>query len=165
MAPIVFLDLEASGLGQASWPIEAGWCFLTGKPSAMLIAPHEDWPDAAWDPAAEDLHGIDLKKLQRSGKPVGEVCNAMNEALKGARVFSDAPDWDGFWLYRLFSAAKARQQFQLCDFADLFENVSPERFRKAKEIAQKEAPHSHRAAADVLHMRLLYQRAGAAIDD
>jgi hypothetical protein len=165
LSRIAFIDLEASGLGTASWPIEVGWCFTTGRPDAILIKPDEDWAEEAWDPAAEILHGISRKKLARSGKSPGEVCARVNQALAGARVYSDAPDWDGFWLYRLFSAVKMRQAFKLLDFADLFDLVSPEAFAQAKEQAQAKAPHRHRARDDVLHMRLLYEFAGAVRGD
>lgn len=131
----------------------------------MLIKPHEDWPDAAWDPAAENIHGIKRTKLLRAGKALDDVCNRMNEALSGHCVYSDAPDWDGFWLYRLYSAAKIRQGFALQDFGDLFTNASATHIEQAKAAATKKAPHKHRAKADVLHMRVLFEIAGTAPDD
>ncbi len=85
----------------------------------------------------------------------------MNEALAGASVYSDAPDWDGFWLYRLFDAARIRQSFQLLDFAELLAGVSGDQLLAAKAIAEKKAPHRHRARADVLHMRAFYQHIAA----
>ena len=157
MQPIAFIDLEASGLGAASWPVEVGWCFLDGAPTSMLVRPDENWPDDAWDPAAAALHGLTRGELKKRGAPAQTICNAMNEALAGAVVYSDAPDWDGFWLYRLFSAAKARQAFQVFDFADLFEAAPPVQYEKARAAARKSAPHRHRAKDDVLHMRALYQ--------
>ncbi len=93
------------------------------------------------------------------------MCNRINETLRGRAVYSDAPDWDGFWLYRLFSAAKIRQQFALHDFAELFAAASPEAFAAAKASADQTAPHRHRAKEDVLHMRALFELAGAARDD
>lgn len=123
----------------------------------MLIEPDERWSDAAWDPAAEALHGLTRAKLARAGRPARPVCEAMNDALAGAAVYSDAPDWDGFWLYRLFEAARVRRQFDLRNFAELFESVSPARFDEAKARAQAKTPHRHRARPDVLHMRALYR--------
>lgn len=123
----------------------------------MLIRPAENWADDAWDPAAEALHGLSRRKLERAGLAPQAVCEAMNDALADAAVYSDAPDWDGFWLYRLYEAARARQSFKLLNFADLFENVPAELFLEAKAKAEKKAPHRHRARADVLHMRVLYR--------
>ncbi len=84
----------------------------------------------------------------------------MNDALSGAAVYSDAPEWDGFWLYRLFDAAKVRRRFELLNFADLFERIPPAAFLEAKAEVQKKTPHRHRASDDVLHMRALYRLAG-----
>ncbi len=126
----------------------------------MLIRPIESWPDDAWDPAAEALHGISRKKLGRAGKSPCYICERMNAALADAAVYSDAPDWDGFWLYRLFEAAKIRRRFDLLNFADLFPDAAPEAFRAAKDRASAETPHKHRAKADVLHMRTLYKLVG-----
>ncbi len=123
----------------------------------MLIRPAENWLEAAWDPSAEALHGLARRKLERAGLAPEAVCEAMNHALAGAMVYSDAPDWDGFWLYRLYEAARARQTFKLSHFADLFEKIPAERFQEARIRAEKKAPHRHRARADVLHMRALYR--------
>ena len=122
----------------------------------MLVKPAESWSDDAWDPDAEALHGLSRRKLERAGQDPAAVCKVMNNVLGDAAVFSDAPDWDGFWLYRLFEAARVRQSFKLLNFADLFENIPVEQFRAAKTQAEKKAPHRHRARPDVLHMRVLY---------
>ncbi len=131
----------------------------------MLIKPAESWLDEAWDPAAEALHGISRQKLARAGKAPHSVCEAMNDGLSDAAVYSDAPDWDGFWLYRLFDVARVRRRFELLNFADLFERVPAERFREAKALAEKQAPHRHRARADVLHMRTLHRLAGDGVGE
>ncbi|MEO1252396.1 MAG: hypothetical protein AAFW81_08630 [Pseudomonadota bacterium] len=161
MSAIAFIDLEASGLGPASWPIEVGWCFVEGAPSTFLIKPDAGWSDEAWEPAAEALHGVARTNLDVDGVATGEICTALNAALKDAVVYSDAPDWDGFWLYRLFAAAKMRQRFELRDFAELFAAILPAEFEAAKVAASDLAPHRHRAAADVLHMRALFAAAQA----
>lgn len=156
MREIAFLDIEASGLGALSWPIEAGWCFLRGTPQTMLIKPSVEWRKEAWDPAAEQLHGIPFSLIDRTGRSPADVCRAMNEAFKNADVYSDAPDWDGFWLYRLYGAARMRQSFKLSDFAELFAHIPPRQFARSKLQAEQSAPHRHRAEDDVLHMRVLY---------
>lgn len=156
MAKIAFIDLEASGLGADSWPIEVGWCFPQGDPSAHLIRTAKDWRDTAWDPNAEALHGISREVLARSGEEPKAVCAALNDALSGVKVYSDAPDWDGYWLYRLYQAANMRQAFELWDFRELFENLSVTAMKEAAVEASKVAPHRHRASDDVLHMQTLF---------
>lgn len=159
MDKVAFIDLEASGLGPASWPIEVGWCMETGEPQAHLIAPAPAWRSDAWDEKAEALHGITLASLTASGKPAPDVCNMLNDELDGARVYSDAPDWDGFWLYRLFTAAGVRQRFALVHFADIFNGMAAREIDALIAAAEKTAPHRHRAREDVLHMRAVYELA------
>lgn len=156
MNKFAFIDLEASGLGPASWPIEVGWCFPDGSPDALLIKPAEDWADEAWDRKAEALHGLSQETLHKNGHRIELVCERLNASLSEIDVFSDAPDWDGFWLYRLFSAAGAKQGFELKDFGDLLSSFEPEKVSAAIVAATKTAPHRHRAREDVLHMKAVY---------
>lgn len=156
---IAFIDLEASGLGSKSWPVEVAWTFTEGPPAAFLIRPDEAWPDEAWEEGAEALHGISRDDLRRDGVSIREVCTALNQALAEAEVFSDAPDWDGFWLIRLFTAGGVRQEFSIHDYAKL---VSPIIADQGKEILARAAhlaPRRHRAGADVTHLQTLYRLA------
>ena len=156
LSDIAFIDLEASGLSARSWPIEVGWCFLEGEPQCHLIKPDGVWSLEDWSPAAEALHGIAHKELVRKGEDAAKLCNRLNEGLRGKTVYSDAPDWDGFWLYRLFQAGKARQAFELKDLNRLLHDAAPEAADKAIDAANAATPRMHRAAADVLHLRSLY---------
>ncbi|MBI1366917.1 MAG: hypothetical protein GC153_13300 [Alphaproteobacteria bacterium] len=154
-----FIDLEASGLGAKSWPVEVGWAFETGEPTSMLVRPDNSWSDDAWDPKAEALHGLSRDRLEREGRPAQDVCAAMNAALAGCEVYSDAPDWDGFWLFRLYSAAGAKQAFALRDYGRLMRPLTagcePALFVRASRLA----PRRHRAAADARHLQTLYRLA------
>ena len=162
MAEVAFIDLEASGLGANSWPIEVGWGWPDGEPRAYLINPSDDWPEAAWDPRAEDLHKIPLQELRDSGEPIEEICAALNKDLTGLTVYSDAPDWDAFWLYRLFQAGGVRQAFKLTDFREAFVGMASERMSEIIKKADAIAPHIHRAAPDVRHMQVLFDLAKTA---
>jgi hypothetical protein len=156
---IAFIDLEASGLSARSWPIEVGWCFAGAKPEALLIKPFADWSLDEWSTDAEALHGISHKKIAAKGADPIVVCEKLNAALAGKEVFSDAPDWDGFWLYRLFQAAKLRQVFKLSDLNGLFRTTPPAKLDAILLEAAKRAPRKHRAAADVVHMRTIFELA------
>ena len=153
------MDLEASGLSARSWPIEVGWCFADGAPKAMFIRPDDAWSLDDWDENAEALHGVAYDVLLKDGLAPGEVCEELNEALAGKLVFSDAPDWDGFWLYRLFQAAKVRQRFIVSDFSAIFHATPLEKMESFIAKAERVAPRTHRAIPDVLHMRALYTMA------
>lgn len=159
MKDIAFIDLEASGLGARSWPIEAGWCYGAGAPQAMLIKPDSSWPLDQWDESAEALHGVPYEELVASGAEPAEVCETLNRALAGRIVYSDAPDWDGFWFYRLFQAGGMRQAFSVRDFFEVFRAMAPEALDEIVDEANRTAPRAHRAIPDVLHMRALYDLA------
>ena len=154
---IAFIDLEASGLNAQSWPIEVGWCFLEGAPTAHLVKPDSDWSLDAWDEKAEALHGVSQSVLLKKGLEPEQICLALNEALKDKKVYSDAPDWDGFWLYRLFKATKIRQAFELSDFQEFFSDMEMDEIDALRNEASRLAPHNHRATDDVLHMRMLHR--------
>jgi hypothetical protein len=156
---VAFVDLEASGLGSKSWPLEVGWALAEGEPSSMLIRPDSSWTDDARDDAAQRLHGLDRAILERDGRSPQEVCDAMNEALGDAEVYSDAADWDGFWLFRLFSAGGVRQSFTLRDFGRLMRPLAGAREEELLRRAARLAPRRHRAAADARHLQTLYRLA------
>lgn len=153
---LIFIDLEASGLSASSWPIEIGWVSFEGAAKSILIKPHESWPLTAWDPSAEALHGISLDKLSQKGRTCPEVCELVNADLRGKTVYSDAPDWDSFWLMRAFRACEMKPSFIVADFLSLFPSgLTPEAIAKAEAIS----PRAHRAAADAEHLRTLYNMA------
>lgn len=161
MRPIAFIDLEASGLGARSWPVEVGWAGLAGDVHAILVQPHPAWPEEAWDMRAEALHGLTRETLEQSGKAAPEICQQLNDALTDVDVYSDAVDWDSFWLYRLFAAAGVRQRFALKDFGVLMRplagRIDPGVFIRAARLA----PRKHRAGPDALHLQTLYSLAVA----
>ena len=158
---IAFIDLEASGLGVSSWPIEVGWCGVEGEATSLLIKPREEWVAQHWDDEAERLHGLSIAELQANGEEPKLVCAALNAALKGKRVFCDAPDWDGFWLYRLFGACNVRQEFSLLAFSSLIGALNVGNIDQLVAQAEREFPHKHRAGADVRHMQAVFALARA----
>jgi hypothetical protein len=99
----VFLDFEASSLGDDSYPIEVGWAAEDGSAEAHLIKPAASWTD--WDPAAEAVHRIPREELQRLGEPHGRVARRMLEVLGEHKLFASAPSWDGKWMSVLLRAA------------------------------------------------------------
>ncbi|MEZ5894369.1 MAG: hypothetical protein R3C58_14655 [Parvularculaceae bacterium] len=162
MKDIAFIDLEASGLSPRSWPIEVGWCLVGGAPEAILVKPVPDWSLSEWSKEAEALHGVSCDTLVKKGAEPKLVCERLNAALAGRAVYSDAPDWDGFWLYRLFQAAGVKQRFTLSHLGELFRSVPPEKMDAYVSAAEKKTPRKHRAIPDVLHMRTLYELAAGA---
>ena len=156
---IAFIDLEASGLGPQSWPIEVGWAIGDARPQSQLIQPDVTWREESWEPSAEALHQISIGKLKKNGSKPPDLCNLLNDKLTGHKVYSDAPDWDAFWLSRLFQAAKVRQKFSLHSMADLINPMIQGREEAVLAQADSLAPTRHRAAEDVVYLQTLYRLA------
>ncbi len=112
-----------------------------------------------WDKRAERLHGITPKMLSDMGLGAAAACDRVSAALDGATVYSDAPDWDGFWLMRLFDAAGRKCHFRLSDFSAAIPPLeAPEKARLLAE-ADRLAPRRHRASEDALHLVTVYRLA------
>jgi len=156
---LAFIDFEASGLGPFSWPIEVGWALDDGLTDAVLISPAPSWSMEAWDPRAERLHGISPRTLTDLGRDPAEACERIEAALAGRAVYSDAPDWDGFWMLRLFQAAGRRCEIRLLDFARAMPALTePEKTRLLQQ-ADRLAPRRHRASEDALHLLTIHRLA------
>lgn len=111
---MICIDLEASGLASDSYPIEIAWaCTETGRSDSFLINPASAPGWTYWDEFAEELHGIEPELLLQEGIDVGAACERLNRALEGEQVISDAFDYDGFWLRRLYRAAGVQPAFRL----------------------------------------------------
>ena len=161
---VAFVDVEASGLGPYSWPIEVGWGFHGHEPRAVLVRPHEGWSMQAWEKPAESLHRISPHELVAAGRTALDVALGLNAALADADVYSDAPDYDSFWLYRLYDAAGVRPSYQLRDLGDLLRPLWDGAPDDLVRRAGRAAPHTHRAADDVRHLQTMYEIALRAAD-
>src|ERR1044071_4876547 len=92
---IAFIDLEASGLGSASFPTEVGWAFVREDMSiesgSCLIRPVARWTRYAnaWSATAERLTRITREMLDRDGLPPSEAAALLFTAVKGRDLYSD----------------------------------------------------------------------------
>ena len=55
------IDIEASGFGRGSYPIEVGFITAQQQVGCTLIKPEKYW--SSWSSDAEKIHGIDRKIL------------------------------------------------------------------------------------------------------
>ncbi len=110
MQPLV-IDIEASGLGRGSYPIEVGLAMPDGSSYCMIIRPEEDWQH--WDASAEALHGISRELLLKHGRSPREVARELNSMLAEQVAYSDAWGNDSSWLGLLFDAAEVPQHFRV----------------------------------------------------
>lgn len=127
------LDIEASGFGRGSYPIEVGLVRGDGTAYCTLILPCDGWTH--WDAGAEQVHGITREILLRHGKPVEQVAAQLNEHLTGETVYSDGWAYDYPWLARLFDEAGAQPRFRLEPIAKLLDEERLSRYRPARDEA------------------------------
>lgn len=113
----VIIDIEASGFGRGSYPIEIGYYTPEETSYCTLIRPEPDW--LHWDSSAETVHGIQRELLLSKGKPALEVCLDLNTALRGQTIYCDAWAYDYVWLGRLYDAADLVPTFALKDLREL----------------------------------------------
>ena len=105
------IDVEASGFGRGSYPIEVGFVLPNGESFCRLIRPPEHWTH--WDENSEALHGIRRDILLKHGKSATDVARWLNEKLRGLTLYSDGWGQDLSWLGCLFDEADCTQLFRL----------------------------------------------------
>jgi hypothetical protein len=152
----LLIDIEASGLGPDSYPIEiAIGPVAGGEIWSALICPDESWADLDWDETAAELHGITRNALAVAGKPAAEVAAKVWALLSGQTVYSDAPHQDGFWLERLRECLfPPPASITLTHIATLL----PAAIGAAIRAGEIEPERVHRAAADVAAMQAFLKR-------
>ena len=154
---VAVLDIEASGFGPQSYPIEVGVAIITtpAKPVgtwSSLIQPTEEWLSSGhWSPGSAQVHGISVGQLQRNGQPAPQVCAQLNALLKGAIVVTDAPTFDQPWLDRLFAAADAEQSFIVRNLDLVADSLPPDERRQFSHLLRRN-PAPHRAEADAFRL-------------
>lgn len=152
------LDIEASGFGRGSYPIEVGLARADGSVCAFLIQPLDEWTH--WDPKAELLHGISRNRLQREGYPVRQVACWLNDELSDIGIaYSDSWGYDNTWLSLLFHHAGMLPAFRLEALRRLLSEAQLERWSDTKEtIIREQGILRHRAGEDALLLQQTYQR-------
>ena len=151
------LDIEASGLGRNSYPIEVGYVLPDGHAYCTLVQPQADWTH--WDETAADLHHISRELLHARGLPAIEVALRLNSQLGGQTVYSDGWANDYTWLAALFEAAGVAPRFKLDNLRGLLSEEESERWHAAKAaIAKERGLQRHRASADARLLQLTLQR-------
>lgn len=142
-----FLDIEASGFGRDSYPIEIGFVLGDGHGWCTLVRPEPDW--LHWDHSAEGLHGISRDKVERHGRPAVDVARELNRRLHGQVVYSDGWAHDYAWLARLFEAAGRAPSFRLDHLRRLLDEEAAARWQAARQRVLAQRPDArHRASSD-----------------
>jgi len=151
------LDIEASGFGRGSYPIEIGFVLPDGTAYCSLIVPDADWTH--WDDDAERVHGISRALLRRHGRSVLEVAHELNHRLDGRAVYCDNWAHDYAWLARLFDSADAVPTFRLRHLRELMSEHGAERFDAARRVVERNLQlRRHRASSDARVLQLSVAR-------
>ena len=164
----IIVDVEASGFGGQSYPIEVGVAMDDETKFCSLIAPAPDWKH--WDGEAEKLHGITREVLDSHGRPIQEVAGRMNELLDGKTVFTDGWVVDKAWLSTLFERAGIEMRFRVSALESILserqmdiwhatkDKVVAEAERQNREDPLQEPIFRHRASFDAWVIQETYKR-------
>ncbi len=151
------IDLEASGFGKGSYPIEVGFVLPQGNMYCTLIAPAAHW--LHWDPQAENVHHITRDLLQAHGKSAASVAQALNQQLRGSTIYSDGWANDYTWLNLLFDEAEMTPAFKLDNLRVLLSESEAAGWHGCKQrvLEALQVPR-HRASTDAKVLQLTLQR-------
>lgn len=156
MVPIV-VDIEASGFGRGSYPLEIGVALPDGSRHCFLIAPARDWTH--WDEGAEKLHGISRASLASHGRPLQDVAWRLNELLRNKTAYSDAWSFDLSWMGKLFDAANMHQAFRIAALTELLDEDQLDRWNTVKQkVTEELGLRRHRASGDARILQETWRR-------
>jgi hypothetical protein len=151
------IDVEASGFGSASYPIEIGLALEQGERFCTLIRPPDQW--AHWDERAQAVHGISREVLFSHGLGVVEVASELNRRLENKFVFSDAWAVDNAWVIKLFAAARMEQAFSLWTLESVMREPQIEIWLETRDaVAAELRIERHRASNDALIIQETFVR-------
>lgn len=151
------IDVEASGFGCTSYPIEVGVVLGDGQRFCTLITPVSEW--TSWDDTAEQLHGISRDMLQTHGNSVDHVATELNTHLYGMTLFSDGWVVDHTWLITLFHAAKLPMHFHVSPLEMILTEHQMSIWHTTKDhISRELALVRHRASHDAWMIQETYRR-------
>jgi hypothetical protein len=141
------MDIEASGFGRRSYPIEVGYVLPDGRAACMLVCPAAGWTH--WDDGAEKVHGITRSTLATHGRTPLDVARLLNRDLAGLTVYCDGWAHDYAGLAALFEEAGLSPSFKLESVGALFDDAHLAQLDAARREAVAELGLTrHRASND-----------------
>ncbi|WP_158971548.1 hypothetical protein [Paraglaciecola sp. L3A3] len=141
------IDIEASGFGAFSYPIEVGVVNTQGQKFCRLVKPVIGWEH--WDVKAESLHGISRELLQAKGESVVQLCLDLNVFLKNQVVYSDGWVVDQPWLIKLFDGAKIPMKFTISPLEMILNEQQMSVWHVTKDkVCENMNIRRHRASSD-----------------
>ncbi|MDE2005878.1 MAG: hypothetical protein KGI51_04865 [Rhodospirillales bacterium] len=152
--PLAAIDVEASSLDLAGYPIEVGVALWSAPDQPIfgwsaLIRPIDAWRrDGHWSLASAKVHGIRGADLLARGHPPQAISAALNEALgSGSVVWCDGGPYDSQWIGAVFKAGGMRPDFVLDDWHRLA-SMPGRAFHERALGSLERTPPRHRARPD-----------------
>lgn len=154
---ISVLDIEASGIGSHSYPIEVGITLSSGETYSRLIKPIDSWTH--WELQAELLHRISREQLLSNGVSLTQVCHELNELCENRILYSDAWVHDSSWLNKLFGFAGILPKFSISPIETLLGDgwTANKWLNVKKQVIQRLGIRPHRALSDALVISEAYK--------
>lgn len=151
----IVIDIEASGFGLGSYPIEFAWGNSAIGISSFLINPAQlnDWTH--WSDESEQVHCIPRATLLTDGINPLLAWTRISELFALYRVYSDNPPYDAGWLDAFSVLGVDTSVIQVHDTGDIIRrnlNDQGNLCSSVEEIYRQAAavtPPTHRADADV----------------
>jgi hypothetical protein len=151
------IDIEASGFGSQSYPIEIGVALADGSTRCYLVLPKDEW--TYWDEEAESVHRIPRDILEAHGRPLDEVAEDLNRFIGTADAFSDGWEVDKPWITQLFYAAGLFPSFRLSALDFILSPKQMEHWHTTKDQVLAEMNlKRHRASLDAQVIQKTYER-------
>ncbi len=151
------LDLEASGFGRDSYPIEVGYVLADGSGFCTLIRPAPHWTH--WDPEAEQIHRIQRDSLASHGRHIADVAQLLNDRLHGLTLYSDGWANDYPWLAALYEEAERVPSFKLDNLRALLSETEARNWHATKQqISSELRLPRHRASTDARVLQMTLRR-------
>lgn len=151
------IDIEASGFGRGSYPIEIGVIDKRQTPFCCLVRPQPSWEH--WSQEGENTHGISRDILFDHGQDVVLVAQKLNNLLRGQTVYSDAWGHDFSWLGMLYHAARITRKFKLDSIVTLLNPEQMDSWDKIKSAVSTSLDLGrHRASIDAKIIQMTYQK-------
>jgi len=149
------IDVEASGFGTESYPIEVGVVRDDGARYCKIINPFDDWTH--WNNDAAKLHGIERDVLLRKGVCGQQICIELNDFIGTRPVYSDGWVVDSPWLIKLFERSRVPMAFRVSSIEMILKEYQYPLWDQAKEVLiSSYKMQRHRASSDALIIQQTY---------
>lgn len=155
MVPPIIFDIEASGFGVGSYPVEIGYVDVNGHAWSAQVQPHADW--LHWDKEAEKLHQQSRHSLETHGQTAREIALHLNHTFSGKTVYTDGWYQDFVWLHSLYEAAGLSPHFKLEDLGLTLTTEQKAIWHDTKQhVRDALALQQHRASTDAKVLQLTW---------